>query len=79
MIFELKDLRKVKYFKLNKNIRDIGINLKKIFGEGMIFNDNDLDSNLYINMKLFESSEKSSLFFSYLTEVIKRFKEKENR
>ena len=79
MIFELKDLRKVKYFKRNKNIRDIGINLKKIFNEGIIFNDNDLDSNLYINMKLFESSEKSNLFFIYLSGVLKNFKEKENR
>ena len=79
MIFELKDLRKVKYFKRNKNVRDIGINLKKIFNEGIIFNDNDLDSNLYINMKLFESSEKSNLFFIYLSGVLKNFKEKENR
>ena len=79
LIFELKDLRKVKYFKLNKNIRDIGINMKKIFDEGIIFNDNNLDSNLYINMKLFESNEKSALFFIYLTEVLKRLKEKENR
>lgn len=79
MIFELKDLRKVKFFKLNKNTRAIGINLKKIFNEGIIFNDNDLDSNLYINMKLFESSEKSILFFVYLSTVLKEFKEKENR
>lgn len=79
MIFELKDLRKVKFFKLNKNTRAIGINLKKIFNEGIIFNDNDLDSNLYINMKLFESSEKSILFFVYLSKVLKKFKEKENR
>lgn len=79
MIFELKDLRKVKFFKLNKNTRDIGINLRKIFDEGIIFNDNDLDSNLYINMKLFESNEKSILFFEYLSKVLKKFKEKENR
>jgi len=79
MIFELKDLRKAKYFKLNKNIRDIGINMKRIFNEGIIFNDDNLESNLYINMKLFESEEKSTLFFLYLTKVLKRFKEKENR
>ena len=79
MIFELKDLRKAKYFKLNKNIRDIGINMKRIFNEGIIFNDDNLVSNLYINMKLFESDEKSTLFFQYLTKVLKRFKEKENR
>ena len=53
--------------------------MKKIFDEGIIFNDNNLDSNLYINMKLFESNEKSASFFSYLTEVLKRLKEKENR
>ena len=79
MIFELKDLRKAKYFKLNKNIRDIVINMKRIFNEGIIFNDDNLVSNLYINMKLFESDEKSTLFFQYLTKVLKRFKEKENR
>ena len=79
MIFELKDLRKAKYFKLNKNIRDIGINMKRIFNEGIIFNDDNLDSNLYINMKLFESDEKSTLFFQFLTKVLKRFKEKETR
>ena len=79
MIFEFKDLRKVKYFKLHKNIRDIGINMKKIFNEGIIFSENNLDNNLYINMKLFESDEKSTLFFLYLTKVLKRFKEKENR
>ena len=74
-----KDLRKAKYFKLHKNIRDIGINMKRIFNEGIIFNDDNLESNLYINMKLFESEEKSTLFFLYLTKVLKRFKEKENR
>jgi len=79
MIFELQDLRKSKYFKLNKNIRDIGISMKKIFEEGVIFNENDLDGNLYINMKLFESEVKTSLFFDYFSTVLNRFKERESR
>jgi len=79
MIFELQDLRKTKYFKLNKNIRDIGISMKKIFEEGVIFNENDLDGNLYINMKLFESEVKTSLFFDYFSTVLNRFKERESR
>ena len=70
MTLQFKDLRKSRYFKKARNTRDIALNLKNIFGEGVSFNEISLDNNLYLNMKLLESKEKVDLFFNYFYTVL---------
>ena len=71
IIFELKYLRRSDFFKVDRNLREISINLFKIFEDGIQQNKTNIENNVYIYLKTLEQKDKVDKFFKYLSTLLK--------
>ena len=64
-------MRRSDFFKVDRNLREISINLFKIFEDGIQQNKTNIENNVYIYLKTLEQKDKVDKFFKYLSTLLK--------